>query len=423
MLLSKSRRGPEHPAPVASTSRPARGGRIVVLDGLRIGVALFVAFYHYTASHEAPLAWGTRVQDAFPGIYKVTSYGWLGVEMFFIISGFAICMSSWGRSTGDFVRSRIVRLFPAYWPAVLLTTAVVTIFPTVMEHRPWNEVLTNLTMLNRPLGVRSVDLVYWTLWTEARFYLLFAVVLLWWAKGLTLKKATIFGYGWLIASAIVADSREDLLKTLLINNYSAFFVAGMALYLIHRFGADIKLWGLIGLSYAMMMHLTARRVIEVGQEDVRRELNIWIGMAVITVFFLVLLAVAQGWTARIRWSWLTTAGALTYPFYLTHEFIGWVIIHALRDVRPRMIVVLFTIAVMMAVAYLIHRTVEKPLARVLKRKLAEAGASWDRPERSGRAERTPPAPPAGTPGVPAQPRTRDPIDADTAQLPVVRTGG
>jgi peptidoglycan/LPS O-acetylase OafA/YrhL len=403
----------------APAGRPTLGGRIAVLDGLRIGVALFVAFYHYTASHEAPLAWEVRVQDAFPGIYKVTSYGWLGVEMFFIISGFAICMSSWGRSIGDFARSRIIRLFPAYWPAVLLTTAVVALIPTVMEHRPWNEVLTNLTMINRPLGVRPADLVYWTLWVEARFYLLFAVVLLWWAKGLTLKKATIFGYGWLLASVIVVNSPEELLKTLLIPNYSAFFVGGIALYLIHRFGADIKLWGLVGLSYALMMHFTARRVIQVGENDVRRELNIWIGMAIITIFYLVMIAVALGWTSRIRWSWLTTAGALTYPFYLTHEFIGWVIIHALRDVRPRMIVVVATIAIMMVVAYLLHRLIEKPLARLLKRKLSAAGANWDRPERFGREERKPPPAPAPPPDPPGP---RDPFDADTTQLPVVRTG-
>uniref|UniRef100_A0AAU2VA93 Integral membrane protein n=1 Tax=Streptomyces sp. NBC_00003 TaxID=2903608 RepID=A0AAU2VA93_9ACTN len=35
--------------------------------------------------------------------------------IFFLISGFVICMSCWGKPLGDFFVSRVVRLYPAYW--------------------------------------------------------------------------------------------------------------------------------------------------------------------------------------------------------------------------------------------------------------------------------------------------------------------
>jgi peptidoglycan/LPS O-acetylase OafA/YrhL len=46
-------------------------------------------------------------------MYRVAHQGWTGVYLFFLISGFVICMSAWGRSVGQFAASRITRLFPA----------------------------------------------------------------------------------------------------------------------------------------------------------------------------------------------------------------------------------------------------------------------------------------------------------------------
>lgn len=112
----------------------------------------------------------------FPTAFPFAAYGWLGVELFFLISGFVICMSCWGRSVGDFFTSRVTRLYPAYWFAVLATTAVLLLIPGGQKPLPWPDVLTNLTMLQEPLGVRMVDGVYWTLFAELRFYLLFALV-------------------------------------------------------------------------------------------------------------------------------------------------------------------------------------------------------------------------------------------------------
>jgi peptidoglycan/LPS O-acetylase OafA/YrhL len=357
-----------------STAAPrsgGRGGRIAVIDGLRLLAAVAVAFYHFSGSERVGEAWGGATAHLFPTLGRFSAYGFLGVELFFMISGFVICMSAWGRPLGDFARSRITRLFPAYWPAVLITTAVVALWPVATTRLPADQVILNLTMLNNPLNVPNVDDVYWTLWQEARFYLLFGVVLVW--RGLSLRRALIFGYGWLIAGVFTIRGGVPILGTILQPAFAPLFVAGMAFYLIHRFGGDLKLWGLVGLSYALSLHNVSGRI----DDDARTNhyhLSHVPGFGLITAFFLIMGVIAMGWTARVRWRWLTTAGLLTYPFYLLHQSVGWALIHGLRDLRPRKLTLVLVILIMLVAAWLLHRLVEKPLARVLKRKLAESSA-------------------------------------------------
>jgi peptidoglycan/LPS O-acetylase OafA/YrhL len=356
----------------APQSRSAsKGSRIAVIDGLRLVAAVSVAFFHLAGCAVVAKAWGAKTDAIFPTIHKFAAYGFLGVELFFMISGFVICMSAWGRTLGDFTRSRITRLFPAYWPAVIITTIVVTIWPVITERLPTDQIAVNLVMLNMPLKVPNVDNVYWTLWSEARFYLLFGLVLVW--RGLTLKRTLLFGYGWLIASVFTVKGGVPILSMILQPEMAPLFVAGMAFFLIHRFGHDLKLWGLVGFAYALALHNVVARI-DSDAKNNHYDLSHGVGFVLITVFFAIMAAIAMGWSARIQWKWLTTAGLLTYPFYLLHQNIGWAIIHAMRDVRPRKLTLFAVILIMLVAAWLLHRLIEKPLAKVLKRKLAESSA-------------------------------------------------
>ena len=85
--------------------------------------------------HDAPLhrraAPGrgpARRPEGLPRAARSTSFGYLGVELFFLISGFVILMSVWNRAPGAFGVSRVVRLFPAYWFSVVL--AMIVLFTT-----------------------------------------------------------------------------------------------------------------------------------------------------------------------------------------------------------------------------------------------------------------------------------------------------
>ncbi|MFC4064953.1 acyltransferase family protein [Actinoplanes subglobosus] len=369
MTSTLERAHPPASPPPAPEPRPRRNNRIAVIDGLRLLAALAVAAFHLGGDLVVREAWEARPATVFPTFYSFASWGWLGVELFFMISGFVICMSCWGRSPGQFFRSRVVRLFPAYWPAVLITTAVVTFWPVVRNRLAWDQILVNLTMLNMPMGVPNVDRSYWTLWAEMRFYLLFGVVLVW--RGLTLKRTVLFGYGWLVAAVITKASKEPLLNLIFQPTFAPFFVAGIAFFLIHKFGPDLYLWGLVALSWALGVHNIIGRVAGI-EDDIKDKLDARIGMVLVTVFFILLAIIAMGWTARIQWRWLTWAGVLTYPFYLLHQLVGISLIHAMNDLRPRLLVLGLVIVILLVLAWLLHRLVEKPLARILKVKLEQA---------------------------------------------------
>lgn len=90
---------------------------------------------------------GEPAATVFPGASACAAYGWLGVEIFFVVSGFVICMSAWGRGVGEFAASRISRLFPAYWAAVLFTAGVLFAWPEVRGVKAFSDVVVNLSML------------------------------------------------------------------------------------------------------------------------------------------------------------------------------------------------------------------------------------------------------------------------------------
>ena len=342
--------------------------RLPVLDGLRLCAALGVVAYHYTAFDSGVRrAWGDHPVDEFPLLSRVTGYGWLGVELFFLISGFVICMSCWGRDTGAFFRSRVTRLFPAYWAAVAITFVVSRVWWGQYTKTPAADAVVNLTMLQEPLGAAAVDGVYWTLWVEATFYLLFAAVL--W-NGLTLRRVTAFCYLWLVGSVIAVPAKVPLLTLIAQPNWAPYFIAGVALYLIHRFGSDLKLWGLVAVCLVLSLHSVHDLALLVGRTATHRPLSPWPALALVAVFYGLMSAVALGWLSRIRWRWLTTAGLLTYPLYLIHETNGWVLIHALRGFLPRYVTLAVAVALIVAGAWLLHRLVERPLAGLLRAKLA-----------------------------------------------------
>ena len=367
-VLRQRRTGENVEAAVpAARPGPVRGGRIAVIDGLRLVAALMVVGYHYVAYDRGTSPWGAGGTAAtFPQLHLPASYGWLGVELFFVISGFVICMSAWGRTPGAFFRSRVVRLFPAYLAAVLLTFAVVSLWPVVRGPVGVSDALLNLTMLQEPLGVRSVDPVYWTLWAEARFYLLFAVVV--W-RGLTYRRVLIFCVGWLIGAVLAVEADLPLLTTIVQPQYAPCFVAGIGFFLLHRFGPHLATWGLVAVSFLLAQHHVVDAVRRVSTEILRRPLPVAPALVVVTGIFAMMAAVALGRLSAIRWRWLTVAGALTYPLYLLHQYIGWTLIAALRDHLPRYGTLAVVTATMLLAAWLLHRLVERPVARVLRRRL------------------------------------------------------
>ena len=358
----------------AEATRRPRTGRLRALDGLRLLAALAVAFYHYTAYEGAGSAWGQRPDSIFPRWAGLSAYGWLGVEVFFVISGFAICMSCWGRTLGDFFRSRVTRLYPAYWAAVVLTYLVTALTPAIRQGVDFTTALVDLTMLQDPIGVDRVDGVYWTLWAEMRFYLLFALVV--WG-GLTFRRVVAFSMIWTIVAVIARTADSELLFTVAMPKYAHFFLVGVGIYLVYRFGHHPLSWALIGVNFLLAVHYAVARMDHQAEDVVHRPLSATVVTIVLAVSVLLILATAHGRLDWVRWKWVTYAGALTYPFYLLHDYIGFAVIYWLyqRAHLSAYAVLPVTLVAMLVLAWVVHRAVERPLAHRLKAHLVAGSAS------------------------------------------------
>ncbi|GAA3050607.1 peptidoglycan/LPS O-acetylase OafA/YrhL [Streptomyces olivoverticillatus] len=342
------------------------GGRLAALDGLRLCAALMVVAYHYIAFGSG--AWDRPSRSLFPTAYLPASYGWLGVQLFFLISGFVICMSCWGKSVEEFAASRVTRLYPAYWFAVLAVAFALRLWPSMGEAPRLKDVAVNLTMLQDPLGVDPVDGVYWTLWIEMRFYLLFALVV---HKGLTYRRAVGFCVVWAFAATIAKAADNSTLDQILMPHDCWYFIAGIAFYLMYRFRPNTVLWLITGGCLLAAQHDLLEAQLR-AEGHMGHHVPQWPTLALLLVFFLAVAAVALGWTSRLRWRWLAKAGALTYPLYLLHEHLGWLIIKQSHGRVPRYVLLPALVAAMLLAAWLVHRCVERPLAARLKQGLRRA---------------------------------------------------
>ncbi len=352
-------------APARSHARiaePERPVRFRVLDGLRFVAALSVVGFHFLARESE--VWGTTPDRAFPTLSQYAAYGTLGVEFFFVISGFVILMTAWDRSVASYTASRIGRLFPAYWAGALLSAfLLIVLWP---EERPTDvgQVLVNLTMAHEAWGVHRLEGVYWTLWIELRFYVLVGLLMV---VGLTRGRVLAFCALWPVAAAVTAGTDSALLQTLLMPTHAPLFAGGMMLYFITREGHSLLAWLLVGVNAVFAAnaadHGARGRIDDITAVD-HSPVVVW----VVTLACFAVVAVASMTRLRdVRWGWLTVLGALTYPLYLVHEFWGRYVIHLLLPHVPKYAALLAALAVSLVLAWFVHRYVERPWSAPLRR--------------------------------------------------------
>jgi peptidoglycan/LPS O-acetylase OafA/YrhL len=346
---------------VAAAAGDARKRRLYEIDLLRFVAALLVMLFHLS------FGLGQSEIDYAPTLGPVTRYGYLGVDLFFVISGMVVFMSLSGRTARQFLISRVARLYPAYWVAVTLTTLSVVLVGARGRHGiGLVQYLANLTMFPQVANVPYVEGVYWTLWSEWRFYtLLFAFALV----GITARRTHWFMWGWLAVSAtlqvlplpaIAAKALALAVQPL----YSHYFIAGMALYLIYRTGATRNLVALLLACYANAVYEGVRNAHDRAAGNV--ELNPIVVAAVITVIFVLMTLVATG--ALTRWSrpGLVNVGLMTYPLYLIHPTIGFAIINAGASTLNPWALFAITITALCLLSWIISTQLETRLQPLLR---------------------------------------------------------
>ncbi len=346
---------------MTSAPRP----RLAALDALRFLAAAAVVLYHFTGRTSS--AWGDGQADRLGGIGRWTGYGSLGPELFFVISGFVILMTAWGRPTAQVVASRVARLYPAYWVAVLATGALLLLVWPEGKHVTPHQVLVNLTMMQPALGVDHVDGVYWTLWTELRFYLLLGVFSL---VGITRRRVVGVALAWPWVALLTERTGADGLASLLIADYAPLFAAGMALFVLvgdrESAGRRVLPWAAVAVNTTLAVALVVpSRAAVLERTTGYAPSTALLGLAVIGCVALVAV-VALTRVSRWQHRHLVALGTLTYPLYLVHEYWGLAVIRLLADHVPAAVALASALAVVTVLAWAVHRYVEVPLGPRLR---------------------------------------------------------
>lgn len=338
--------------------------RIYQIDLLRFFAALSVLLFHYLFRGYIN---GDLSILRFDEIGHFFKYGYLGVDIFFIISGFVIAMSLKSKSVSAFITSRITRLYPAYWFCVILTFLFIKLFGNPVFDASFFQLGVNLTMLQSFFRVDMIDGVYWSLYIELKFYILI-VLLLFLQKKLKINIDT-FSYAWLILSICYALMPASNLKTILnylfILNWSSYFIAGILFYNIYKHGySPFRMLGII-VSLLLSVYFSNQRVTE-ATAFYNTNFSIMIVASVIICFYLIMLLISTKQLMRFNKQSFLKLGVLTYPLYLIHENIGFIIFNNTSAYINKYLLVGITTFAMLIVANLIHKKIEKPVANFIK---------------------------------------------------------
>src|SRR5581483_4689485 len=153
-----------HRHPHGLESGPAR---VQALDLLRLVAVLGVVLFHY--GFRGPATADNNLV-AIPGLAFIGQYGFLGVPVFFVISGFVIAYSAEGRTPVQFGIARIARIYPGFLFCMTATFIAVAALGAPHFHTGLPQWLANLVIAAPALHQQYMDSAYWSLVVEATFY-------------------------------------------------------------------------------------------------------------------------------------------------------------------------------------------------------------------------------------------------------------
>lgn len=357
------------------------------IDGMRGIAALGVVCFHLSSNLKPEL------QQLLPDVVNTAfSHGYLGVPVFFVISGFVIATSV-GNALVDksyaenFILRRGIRLTPVYWASIVFSFVLLALqneFLNTTTPFPTNwGLVAHLFYLQDLFAVEpQISVVYWTLCVEIQLYV-FYILSVWIAQrtGRLFEQSPIVIHSAIIiAVGIYSIALDQSLLSIpvkgLFVTYWHYFLIGILLSHISR-----------GIPQSCAVCIVWFTVEIVSQ--------IFIGIREFTiaglVFSFILFCYWRYNAIKFffKGAVLQYLGAISYTLYLVHPEIGWKVISLGKyffnhTLTPGMAGVLFAfgVAASIVTAHVFHVCIEKP-SLILNSKLKLSGFSGrmnDEPE-------------------------------------------
>ena len=302
--------------------------RYVGVDLLRFVAASLVMFFHLALwSWVAPngtTATIVRGAVSFPELQSAAAAGWIGVQIFFVISGFVIAFSAAKATPLTFLRRRFLRLFPgavvttAISAAVLVGEGVATL--PALGHRVFNSVAFNL------FGP-WIDGVFWTLGVEISFYALVFVLLILrrahWLPAIIavigIASSALAAVKVLVPAAAASAFVDGRTGELLLLKHGMFFCLGVMLWVASERG-----WSRARTAVALVCvagGIAQIASVSVGPGVAPLAIAIWLAAMALLFAAIARDDIAARLAGRAA-PVVALIGLATYPLYLVHDIVG-----------------------------------------------------------------------------------------------------
>jgi len=358
-------------APAAGGSRtPAARRRppLPALTGLRALAALWVVLFHYRTDLEALAPWLAPLD-------RLLSAGYLGVDLFFPLSGFVLAYNyadvlrsfSW-RTTRAFVQNRFARVWPVHVVTLHVDLAMAVAAGTLGvgeggHRRTGDAYVQNLFMVHNWWNDRpSFNGPAWSISSEWFAYLLSPLLFLAVGRvrrGRVLVLLAALAYGAMLATYALLALPNGNLEHLFFVRIMGEFLGGAFLCLA---------WVRGGRSLRRLLPLLPLGLLAVALVPAASSGDYW--MAPVLGVSVAALAASSGWTARwLSTGWMVAAGEASYCLYMTHYLLQ-PLVRGLRQWGDgawwsAALALLAVVAALGAAAWLLHVAVERPARRRL----------------------------------------------------------
>jgi exopolysaccharide production protein ExoZ len=330
------------------------------LQVLRVVAAMMVMLFHGasiyfdTVGAARPMTW-------------VAKYGYIGVDIFFAISGFVAAHTTLARARNwhdmpTYAIHRLARIFLGYWPFYALSLAVAAVYtPSMLQQWDWLKSLFLVFLWGASDPREMVLYVSWSLSYELIFYTLVAA-----SFALPLQRARqAFIAITLVVTAVLAGAlqqREPLVLWAFLAFLLEFLMGAMVRLLAPKL---FSRWWLLPAAIVAAGSIAIGLHGEPPQGAVRA-FTLGLGGACI-----VMLTVVLEQTGAVRAPrWMIALGASSYTLYLAHVifwslFSVWGIGAWLSKLPPPLRSAGFwlSVGICVTLSHLFYRTVEAPLYR------------------------------------------------------------
>lgn len=386
--------------PAASTS-PKRSLRLDSIDALRGLAALSVALYHVWGKDgiypwpSVGIVTETFNPNAFHYLISPLRWGYLGVSLFLVLSGFCIHLAYAQRKqeTGSyqftpkpFFLRRIWRLYPAYLLAIFGTYLVLNIGSLIpqldlaskLPIPGLRDLFTHTFMLHGldEQSFYSIASIFWSLTLEFQLYLAYPLFLkLFDRLGINRSMILLIGFSLVWRAVAIFVMGNGLISVSYDGPYIAMgsVLARMPEWLMGAYVAHLFVSGkLSGFSVTRSLlafaGLTALGIASTFSETawVLTDPIFGLAFASLTIAFMDRESFFQSNILARRLVWL---GAISYSFYLFHLQIFWLIapfVDPIASLEARTILRLLWLVVAVLICAQLFKFVEKPFLRLPK---------------------------------------------------------